>query len=52
MKLCIECNSPTRNKRSSLCQSCFDKAFEKNIDKDIAVKAMQIRAENPINSWF
>ncbi len=52
MKLCIECNSPTRNKRSSLCQSCFDKAFEMNIDKDIVVRAMQIKAESSHNSWF
>ena len=52
MKLCIECNSPTRNKRSSLCQSCFDRVLEKKAYEDIVVRAMQIKAENPINSWF
>lgn len=33
MKSCIECGGPTRNERSSLCQKCFDKLFEKKINE-------------------
>jgi len=47
MKTCIECNSPTRNKRSSLCQSCFDKALEKKIEE-----VRKIDNEHASNSWF
>lgn len=31
MKQCIECGKETRNDRSSLCQSCFDKALENKV---------------------
>ena len=31
-KVCIECGDQARNKRSSLCQKCFDRLFMEKLD--------------------
>jgi len=31
-KLCIKCGDQARNKRSSLCQACFDRLFMEKLD--------------------
>jgi len=33
MTNCIECNDQARNKRSSLCQKCFDRLFMEKLDE-------------------
>ncbi|GIO25365.1 hypothetical protein J11TS1_39460 [Oceanobacillus sp. J11TS1] len=41
MKKCIDCNlNEVRNKRSSLCDKCFEKAFKRKV------------AEQPEQSWW
>ena len=34
-KLCIECGDQARNKRSSLCQKCFDRYFTEFLDWEL-----------------
>lgn len=36
MTKCIDCGDHARNKRSSLCQTCFDRLFVDKLDKEIA----------------
>jgi len=33
MTNCIECGDQARNKRSSLCQKCFDRLFMEKLDE-------------------
>ena len=34
-KVCIECGDQARNKRSSLCQDCFDRLFMEKLDWEL-----------------